>query len=116
MSPDFYPLRDAILPPQEMENGLFRETSLKRPFSPFSRGKNGISQGVENRGSLVSVPLALRGQTQRRTAAGSQARLGHGKSQEGHRQAEKAKDSNTEARKGGFSNGPNDFRELSGTP
>ena len=34
--------------------------SLKRPFSPFSRGKNRISQGVENRGSLISVPLALR--------------------------------------------------------
>ena len=27
---------------------------------PFSRGKNRISQGVENRGSLISVPLALR--------------------------------------------------------
>ena len=27
---------------------------------PFSRGKNRISQGVENRGSLFSVPLALR--------------------------------------------------------
>ena len=27
---------------------------------PFSRGKNRISQGIENRGSLISVPLALR--------------------------------------------------------
>ena len=27
---------------------------------PFSRGKNRISQGVENRGSLISVSLALR--------------------------------------------------------
>ena len=34
--------------------------SLKRPFFPFSRGKNRISQGVENRGTLISVPLALR--------------------------------------------------------
>ena len=34
--------------------------SLKRPFIPFSRGKNRISQGVENQGSLISVPLALR--------------------------------------------------------
>ena len=29
-------------------------------ISPFSRGKIHISQGVENRGSLISVPLALR--------------------------------------------------------
>ena len=27
---------------------------------PFSRGKHRISQGVENRGSLISAPLALR--------------------------------------------------------
>ena len=33
-----------------MENGLF----------PVSRGKNRMSQGVENQGSLISVPLALR--------------------------------------------------------
>ena len=34
--------------------------SLKKGVFPFSRGKNCISQGVENRGSLISVPLALR--------------------------------------------------------
>ena len=34
--------------------------SLKKAGFPFSRGKNRISQGVENRGSLISVPLALR--------------------------------------------------------
>ena len=34
--------------------------SLKKTVFPFSRGKNRISQGVENRGSLISVPLALR--------------------------------------------------------
>ena len=34
--------------------------SLKKAVFPFSRGKNRISQGVENRGSLISVPLALR--------------------------------------------------------
>ena len=28
-------------------------------FAPFSRGKNRILRGVENRGSLISVPLAL---------------------------------------------------------
>ena len=42
-----------------------RETG-KRPFSrkmaafPFSRWKNRIYQGVDYRGSLISVPLALR--------------------------------------------------------
>ena len=34
--------------------------SKKNPRQTFSRGKNRISQGVENRGSLISVPLALR--------------------------------------------------------
>ena len=47
---------------RERENGLFKERfSLKRPVFPFSREKDRISQGVENRGSLISVPLALRG-------------------------------------------------------
>ena len=41
MSPDF-------LPPARCE------------FFPRRKGKNRISQGVENRGSLISVPLALR--------------------------------------------------------
>ena len=34
--------------------------SLKMALFPFSRGENRISQRVENRGSLISVPLALR--------------------------------------------------------
>ena len=33
--------------------------SLTKAVFPFSRGKNRISQGVDNRGSLISVPLAL---------------------------------------------------------
>ena len=33
---------------------------FEKAVFPYSRGKNGISQGVENRGSLISVPLALR--------------------------------------------------------
>ena len=50
-----------MFPMRERENGLSREgfSSTKAVF-PFSRGKNRISQGVENRGSLISVPLALR--------------------------------------------------------
>ena len=34
--------------------------SLEKAVFPFSRGKNRISQGAENRGSLISVPLAPR--------------------------------------------------------
>ena len=47
--------------PREKEKMAFVEGfSLKRPFSLSRVGKNRISQGVENRGSLISVPLALR--------------------------------------------------------
>ena len=45
-----------------LENGLFEGFSLKMAFSLYRLGKkeNRMSQGVENRGSLISVPLALR--------------------------------------------------------
>ena len=33
---------------------------FEKAVFPLSRGKNRIPQGVENRGSLISVPLALR--------------------------------------------------------
>ena len=33
---------------------------FEKAVFPFSRGTNRISQGVETRGSLISVPLALR--------------------------------------------------------
>ena len=39
---------------------LFEGFSLKMALFPVSRGKNRVSQAVENRGSLISVPLALR--------------------------------------------------------
>ena len=42
------------------EHDLFRGFFSEKAIFPFSRGKNGISQGVENRGSLISVPLVLR--------------------------------------------------------
>ena len=54
------PLRDAIFPTRERENGLCRGFFFQKAIFPFSRGKNRISQGGENRGSLISVPLALR--------------------------------------------------------
>ena len=60
-NPIFYPLRDAIFPREKGKTAFVRKGfSLKRPFSLFRVGKNRISQGVENRGSLISVPLALR--------------------------------------------------------
>ena len=49
-----------FLPTRERENGLLKEKLSTNAISPFSRGKNRISQGAENRGSLISVPLALR--------------------------------------------------------
>ena len=45
---------------RERGNGLCRRFFFEKAVFPFSRGKNRISQGVENRGSLISVPLALR--------------------------------------------------------
>ena len=51
----------AIFPMRERENGLCQELfSLKRPFSLSRMGKIASRRGVENRGSVISVPLALR--------------------------------------------------------
>ena len=49
-----------IFPTGERGNGHFKEKPSTKAVFPFSHGKNRISQGVENRGSLISVPLALR--------------------------------------------------------
>ena len=38
----------------------FKEKPSTKAIFPFSRGENRISQGVENRGSLISMPCALR--------------------------------------------------------
>ena len=54
------PCEMRFFPTRERENGLFKEKPLKKAVFPFSRGKNRILQGVENRGSLISVPLALK--------------------------------------------------------
>ena len=47
---------------RERENGLFKEKRSAKNHFPFLawEKKKRISQGVENRGSLISVPLALR--------------------------------------------------------
>ena len=59
VSPIFYPLRYAIFPTRYRENGHFEVLPLRVAIFPVSRGKNRILQGVENRGSLITVPLAL---------------------------------------------------------
>ena len=59
--------RDAKLTPGislRAKGTLISEPRFSTPcemrFFPRDTGKNRISQGVENRGSLISVPLALR--------------------------------------------------------
>ena len=47
-------------PREKGKTAFSKEKPSKKAISPFSPGKNRISQGVENRGSLISVPLALR--------------------------------------------------------
>ena len=49
-----------FFPREKGKTAFFKEKPSTKAFFPFSRGKNHISQGVENRGSLISVPLALR--------------------------------------------------------
>ena len=56
----FLPLARCDFSHARKENGLFKEKPSTKAIFPFSRGKNRILQGVENRGSLISVPLALR--------------------------------------------------------
>ena len=56
-----FSLRDAIFPTRERENGLCQGFVFEKAVFPFSRGKNRISQGVENRGSLISAPLGPQG-------------------------------------------------------
>ena len=50
-----------FFPREKGENGLCRGFFFEKAVFPFSRGQNRILQGVENRGSLISVPLGLRG-------------------------------------------------------
>ena len=56
-----YPCEMRFFPREKGKTAFFqRKTLFRKAIFPFSRGKNRISQGVENRGSLISVPLALR--------------------------------------------------------
>ena len=49
-----------FFPREKGEMAFVEGFFLEKAVFPFLRGKNRISQGVENRGSLISVPLALR--------------------------------------------------------
>ena len=49
-----------FFPREKGEMAFVEGFFFEKAVSPFSRGKNRISQGVEDRGSLISVPLALR--------------------------------------------------------
>ena len=61
VSPDFLPPAACDFPTRHSENGHFQGIRLKIVVFPASRRRNCMSQGVENRDSLVNVPLALRG-------------------------------------------------------
>ena len=60
MSPDFPPPARCDVSHAREEKRPLSRVFFDKGRSPFSRGENRISQGVENRGSLISVPLALR--------------------------------------------------------
>ena len=49
-----------FFPREKGKTAFSTKKPLTKAIFPFSRGKNRISQGVENWGSLISVPLALR--------------------------------------------------------
>ena len=48
------PLRDAIFPTRERENGLFKAKPSTKAVFPFSRGKNRISQGGGRESGLTN--------------------------------------------------------------
>ena len=56
----FTPCETRFFPRKKGKTAIFKEKPSTKAIFPFSRGKNRISQGVKNRGSLISVPLALR--------------------------------------------------------
>ena len=56
MSPNLPPLAICDFSHAIQENGHFEALPLRVAIFPVSRGKNRISQGVEDLGSLISVP------------------------------------------------------------
>ena len=65
-----------FFPREKGGTALCQRKTLDKGRFPFSRGKNRISQGVENRGSLISVPLALREQNPQKIPGQSLENLG----------------------------------------
>ena len=59
MSPDSLTPATCDFPSQYRDNGVFEGIRFKMAIFPVSRGKNRMLQGVENRGSLITVPLVL---------------------------------------------------------
>ena len=59
VSPDFLPRARCNFSHARKGKRPFQRKTLDKGRFPFSRGRNRISRGVENRGSLISVPLAL---------------------------------------------------------
>ena len=61
MSPDFlFPARCDVSPREKGKTAFAERFSLKRPFSLSRVGKTHLAGGRKSRGSLISVPLALR--------------------------------------------------------
>ena len=54
------PCEMRFFPREKGKTAVSKRNPQKMAIFPFSRGKNRILQGVENRGSLISVPLAHR--------------------------------------------------------
>ena len=59
VNPTFYPLRHAIFPTRYREKAIFKEKPSPKAIFTLPRAKNRMSQGVQNRGSQMSVPLAI---------------------------------------------------------
>ena len=62
------PCEMRFFPREKGKTAFLKKISSTKAVFPFSRGKNRISQGAENRGSLISVPLALRAHLKERIA------------------------------------------------
>ena len=56
----FYPCKMRFFPREKEKTAFAKKNPLQRPFSLSRVGKIASRRGVENRGSLISVPLALR--------------------------------------------------------
>ena len=70
MGPDFLPPCGMRFSHVTQGKGPFQGIRFKMSLFPLPRGKNCVSQGLENRGSPISAPLALRAQGYSRRLSG----------------------------------------------